>query len=427
MLHRREGAAEAEDNNMTDGGDNSSASLMAASVFSVIMAIACLHSIVSVRIARNADGFGAKNWQKYGSQDRRGWGCWRRYSTTLVETQQGRKLLVPATSPRQQIGHGDLEKDDMISSASRRTALLALGKVSVGWLATTPFPVCAASTTGPSTTSGPSRTEDVDIITATQPAKSTGPSSTFRSKASNLRNYSNSVVASRDTNVSPGEAYDVILEKTKITTDANGFGDIGGVSGQGRKRALDLGAGAGVSTQLLWDNGYRKIDAVDPSDAAWRKFVTDNDSTLPNGLRFFHLSDDAFVAAVKRGRGNVSNNKETNQQQEMGTTEEGKGEIYYDMVVCNYAINSDKAKALAKDLVKPVTGRLLAPVNAQTDYWFGQEYRLMDSEAKVLWRQDVVSGWSVTFQPDYTAPTCMGQWCPNTRGEADKMDLNLKN
>ena len=38
-------------------------------------------------------------------------------------------------------------------------------------------------------------------------------------------------------------------------------------------RALDLGAGAGVSTQLLWLNGFRSIEAVDPSRVAWDENV----------------------------------------------------------------------------------------------------------------------------------------------------------
>ena len=33
--------------------------------------------------------------------------------------------------------------------------------------------------------------------------------------------------------------------------------------------ALDLGAGAGVSTQILWRNGFRNIAAVDLSRVAW--------------------------------------------------------------------------------------------------------------------------------------------------------------
>ena len=42
----------------------------------------------------------------------------------------------------------------------------------------------------------------------------------------------------------------------------------------GDTRALDLGAGAGVSTQLLWANGFHEIVAVDPSRVAWDSCVT---------------------------------------------------------------------------------------------------------------------------------------------------------
>jgi 2-polyprenyl-3-methyl-5-hydroxy-6-metoxy-1,4-benzoquinol methylase len=76
--------------------------------------------------------------------------------------------------------------------------------------------------------------------------------------------YTNSITASRDTNISPKEVYDSIqsfyvkypLEQLKskgMTREA---------------RAWDVGAGAGVSTQTLYNMGYTNIEAVDWSDTA---------------------------------------------------------------------------------------------------------------------------------------------------------------
>jgi hypothetical protein len=38
-------------------------------------------------------------------------------------------------------------------------------------------------------------------------------------------------------------------------------------------KTTNQGAGAGVSTEMLWKLGYRDIVAVDWSDAAWNKSV----------------------------------------------------------------------------------------------------------------------------------------------------------
>ena len=40
----------------------------------------------------------------------------------------------------------------------------------------------------------------------------------------------------------------------------------------------------------------------------------------------------------------------------------------------------------------------------------------MDPTGAILWRKDTVSGWAITFQPDFTSPACQGQWCPQFRG-----------
>ena len=78
--------------------------------------------------------------------------------------------------------------------------------------------------------------------------------SEFQTKAVGRSEYTNSITASRDTNISPQEAYDVILEQ--IPPTENGV-------------ALDLGAGAGLSTCVLYNLGYKTIDAVDWSRDAW--------------------------------------------------------------------------------------------------------------------------------------------------------------
>ena len=37
-----------------------------------------------------------------------------------------------------------------------------------------------------------------------------------------------------------------------------------------------------------------------------------------------------------------------------------------------------------------------------------------------------VGSWEVTFQPDFTQPTCQGQWCPQFRGADSLTTLELK-
>ena len=89
----------------------------------------------------------------------------------------------------------------------------------------------------------------------------------------------------------------------------------------------------------------------------------------------------------------------------------------FDMVLVNFAINADKVGDLLP-LLSP-EGRLLAPVNQQSNYWFRQEYREFDRSGAVLWRTDTSGGWQITFQPDFTSPACQGQWCPQFRGAAE--------
>ena len=101
---------------------------------------------------------------------------------------------------------------------------------------------------------------------------------------------SNSITASRDTNVSPGEIYD-FLRKTKDIRPEAILGPRESVDRRGR--ALDLGAGAGASTQVLWDAGWAQVVAVDPSRLAWDKFT--DPARLPASVQFYHASDEQYL------------------------------------------------------------------------------------------------------------------------------------
>ena len=213
----------------------------------------------------------------------------------------------------------------------------------------------------------------------------------FKSTGFARPNYSSSIQASRDTNISPLEAYDVIAFKAEPPTS----------SSSACPRALDLGAGAGVSTQLLWKNGFRRITAVDISRTAWDDNV--DEAKLPPGVTFTQANDNAFLDSFRAAAAPEP----------------------FDLVLVNYAINENKALEFAQTLLAE-GGQLLAPVNQQRDFWFAQEFRLMDRSGSVLWRQAEVGTWAVTFQPDFTAPNCQGQWCPQFRGADSLSTLNLK-
>ena len=122
-------------------------------------------------------------------------------------------------------------------------------------------------------------------------------------------------------------------------------------------RALDLGAGAGVSTEILWRNGFRSIVAVDPSRVAWDKFVGEQ-QPAGSGVTFIQNSDDGYIESRPADA------------------------ALFDLVLVNFAINADKARDLLA-LLTP-NGRLLAPVNQQRDYWFRQEYREFDRTGELL-------------------------------------------
>ena len=185
-----------------------------------------------------------------------------------------------------------------------------------------------------------------------------------------------------------------------------------GGGGAGGPRALDLGAGAGVSTEILYRAGYRTIAAVgekcgrnrlsisllpdqhhlftlplaltqniDWSGAAWEQYVN-QDGRCPDGVTFYELDDERFLdewRASDRGR--------------------------FDVIVFNFAVNEAKASLFARELLDERHGRLLAPINTSADYWNKQTYEVIDGKGNVLWSTGDVGAWSVQFQPDVTQDT----------------------
>jgi SAM-dependent methyltransferase len=202
----------------------------------------------------------------------------------------------------------------------------------------------------------------------------------FSSAAFPKRELTNSIVASRDTNISPMEVYDVLrsqLRANKNGTDA---------------RALDVGAGAGVSTQVFYEQlGYRNIDAVDWSGDAWRENVVER-GYCPPSVTFYEQDDERFVKLWKE-----------------------KQLPKYDIIAFNFGVNRDKALYFCQNLLKP-EGLLLAPINSSKDYWMKQTYQLLDASGNVAWSAYDVGAWAVQFQPDVTADTCQGVWCAPFNG-----------
>jgi hypothetical protein len=202
----------------------------------------------------------------------------------------------------------------------------------------------------------------------------------FTSAAFPKKEYTNSIVASRDTNVSPLEVYETLASKLRRNpNDKNA-------------RALDVGAGAGVSTQVFYrEMGYTQIDAVDWSSDAWEENVVAG-GWCPESVKFYALDDERFVAEWKQ-----------------------KGLPKYDIIAFNFAVNREKATYFCRNLLKS-DGLLLAPINTQRDYWLKQTYQLLDAQGNVAWSANDVGAWSVQFQPDVTADTCQGIWCAPFNG-----------
>lgn len=209
-----------------------------------------------------------------------------------------------------------------------------------------------------------------------------GDNDYFASAGFARQEYTNSIIASRNTNISPKEVYDTLerLQKQSVENTTNR-----------RRRALDVGAGAGVSTQVLWNMGYHEIDALDWSNEAWQANVVEGGQCPPE-VHFYQLDDERFL--------NMWHDKQL---------------AKYDVISFNFAINRDKAMKFLELLQEP-GGLLLAPVNVQKDYWLKQDYQLYGQDGKLLWSASDVGAWSVQFQPDVTSETCQGIWCPQFNG-----------
>lgn len=127
-------------------------------------------------------------------------------------------------------------------------------------------------------------TEDlwVDTLYHQQRQKEIEQQRPFRSAAFSKKEYTNSIVASRDTNISPLEVYETLEEQLLLqqqkqakndnkdvsaTTTTPAAANAASTTTHGGHRALDVGAGAGVSTQLLYEMGYTEmwVATKDPS------------------------------------------------------------------------------------------------------------------------------------------------------------------
>jgi hypothetical protein len=157
---------------------------------------------------------------------------------------------------------------------------------------------------------------------------------------------------------------------------------------------------------VLLERGWRQIDAVDISRLAWDAFAA-REGQLPEGVRFYQASDERFLEL--RGRAGAGSSEPSARP--------------YDLVIVNYAVNAEKARRLAAALLEPGPGRLLAPTNVNNDYWFEQKYVLLDHAGNVQWSRATLGSYDVLFQPDFTSPTCQGQWCPALRADVSGLAL----
>jgi len=219
----------------------------------------------------------------------------------------------------------------------------------------------------------------------------------FVSAAFSRQEYTNSLVASRDTNISPLEVYETILRLQSNTNNNNTTtSTTANTEKKKHLRALDVGAGAGVSTQVIYQQlGYTTIDAIDWSAEAWNQNVRENDlGYCPSTVTFYELDDERFVEEWKKKNTKTTTNT-----------------MKYDIIVFNFAVNYSKALYFCQHLLQAPHGLLLAPINAQPDYWLKQTYQVLDCQGTVLWSAVDVGAWSVQFQPDVTQATCQGIWC----------------
>jgi hypothetical protein len=254
-------------------------------------------------------------------------------------------------------------------------------------LLTMPFPSIATTTSATATTSS----AVVD----------------FRTNAE--AEYTNSITASRDTNVSPLEAYDSIM---KYIPPAASFSSASSSSASARTCALDVGAGAGLSTSYLHNQlGYKNIDAVDWSGDAWRQNVVSH----PETVQFYEMDDDAFFQSLEQ---------QQNQQEEYRSQ---SGLVLprqqYQVICYNFAINAQKAVRVARRYLsaKDDASILFAPVNDKTDYWYKQTYYTFNNKGEIVSQSpDSIGSWSIVYQPDVTSTSCTGIWCRDFNGYNNK-------
>ena len=249
----------------------------------------------------------------------------------------------------------------------------------------------------------------------------------FHSAAYGLEEYNNAMVASRDTNVSPREVYDTIASDYLIEAAAAATTALAAAAAQQQRqqfnrkqqqqqqqqqfnrstpRALDVGAGAGVSTEVLYNLGYHTIDAVDWSSTAWTKYVIEDETgACPESVRFFAMDDERYLDQHINSSSSSSSSSSSNDDNNM-----------FDVIVFNFAINKSKALRFATSILNKDHGRLLAPINTNDDYWMKQTYTVLDARGSILWSTTDVGAWSVLFQPDVTQDTCSGIWCSQYNG-----------
>jgi hypothetical protein len=219
------------------------------------------------------------------------------------------------------------------------------------------------------------------------------PSSPIFTLGFGREEYTNSITASRDTNISPKEVYDSIQSSyVKYPLEK-------AIQQKRIPRAWDVGAGAGVSTQTLHNMGYQQIEAIDWSSKAWDENIIEDN--VPAQVHFTPVDDERFVQDIWR----------PNEMEK------------FDVIVFNFGINDRKARAYAKDMLVE-DGRLFAPVNVQNDYWLKQAFKVYDKQGNILWSVNDVGAWSVQFQPDVTADTCQGIWCAQYNGFKKKRRYN---
>ena len=223
--------------------------------------------------------------------------------------------------------------------------------------------------------------------------KSLEDEDTFLSAAYGREEYTNSIVASRDTNISPAEAYDVIRHHIPLASDLRWR--------HRNLRAADIGAGAGLSTTILYtEKGYHNIAAIDWSRVAWDASVVQQHSPRQSSVLFYEMDDDSFFSTHP-------------------TTVHNEEQLF-DVIVYNFAINKDKAIRVARNYLSG-DGLLLAPCNDRKDYWYKQSYILFDRTGTAIWTSDAyLDAWSIQFQPDVTSLDCTGIWCGNFNGFFDK-------